>query len=155
MLQAGEMVAFLGLWAASSWGKQLERGRCRRERSWKPWEGSNMSLPKQSPLSWSSWPGSRQIYEQSATKNRDQALTQSSNPDDKCSITEVTPFQGCYAVLLWEIRELKIPMGSDNTSHTSNTLSTQTVTSIITERKELSDLVESSQFCFIFFFFLT
>lgn len=57
-----------------------------------------------------------------------QALTQSSNPDDKCSIAEVTPSQGCYAVLLSEIRELKIPTGSDNTSHTSNTLSIQTVT---------------------------
>lgn len=69
-----------------------------------PQEGSNMPLPKQSPLSWSSCPGPRQIYEHSTSKTGGQALTQSSNPDDNCSITEVTPFQGCYADLLSEIR---------------------------------------------------
>lgn len=88
----------------------------------------------------------------SATKSGNQALKQSSNPDEKCSITEVTPFQGCYAVLLSEIRELEILTGCDNTSHISHTLSTQTVTSLIIQRKELSDFVESSQFCFIFSF---
>lgn len=61
---------FLGCWAASSRGKQLEGGRCRGERHWMPQEGSNMHLPKQSPFSWTSCPSSRQIYEHSAIKNR-------------------------------------------------------------------------------------
>lgn len=109
-----------------------------------PQEGSNLPLPKQSLCPGAAALAQGRFINTQPPKPGGQALTKGSHPDDKCSITQVTPFQECYAVLLSEIRELKIPTGTVNTSHTSDTLSTQTVTALITERKELSDFVESS-----------
>lgn len=114
-----------------------------------PREASN--VPKQSLCPGAAALAQGRFINNQTPKPGGQAFTQGSNPDDKCSITQVTPFQECYAVLLSEIKQFKIPLGSDNTCHTSDTLNTQTVTRLITERKELSYLVESSLFCFILF----
>ena len=62
--------------------------------------GQQYPLPEQSPCPGPAALAQGKFVNTQLPNTGGQALTQSSNPDENCGITQVTPFQGCYTVLL-------------------------------------------------------